>query len=117
MSLDEDERAYLVETYHRKKRIKVPNLKLHAIFHVVVENQIALGDAVPARKALARLMGQGLSRHDAVHTISSVLASHIFDLMKHGSASADPNADYNRQLENLNAEDWLKSMDEESEKD
>jgi len=31
--------------------------------------------------------------------------------MKQGSAAA-PNADYNRQLEKLNAEDWLNSLDE-----
>jgi|SRR5215813_5133949 len=112
MALDDDERGYLVENYHTKKRFKMPNLKLHAIIHVVVENQIALGDAVPAKRALARLMRQGLSRHNAVHAIGSVLASHIFDLMKHGPVSADPSADYSRQLEKLNAEDWLNSLDE-----
>jgi len=112
MALDDDERGYLVENYHTKKRFKMPNLKLHAIIHVVVENQIALGDAVPAKRALARLMRQGLSRHNAVHAIGSVLASHIFDLMKHGPVSADLSADYSRQLEKLNAEDWLNSLDE-----
>jgi hypothetical protein len=114
MALDESERDYLVEQYHRKKRIKMPNLRIHAMFHVVVENQIALGDDIPARKTLARLMREGLSRHDAVHAIGSVMASHMFNLIKHGPTSKDSNADYYRQLEELTAEGWLNSSNNES---
>jgi hypothetical protein len=114
MALDEGERDYLVEQYHRKKRIKMPNLRMHAMFHVVVENQIALGDDIPARKTLARLMTEGLSRHDAVHAIGSVMASHMFNLIKHGPTSKDSNADYYRQLEELTAEGWLNSSNDES---
>lgn len=111
MELSEDERISLVERYHKKKRIKMPNVKVHAAFHVIAENQIAMGDTIPAEKALTRLMGQGLSRHDAVHAIASVAAKHFFNVMKQESAAAS-NADYNRQLEKLNAEDWLNSLDE-----
>ena len=114
MALDEGERQYLVEQYHRKKRIKMPNSRMHAMFHVVVEDQIALGDDIPAQKTLARLMQEGLSRHDAVHAIGSVVASHMFNLIKHGSTSKDPNADYCRQLEELTAEGWLNSWHDES---
>jgi hypothetical protein len=117
MALAEDEREYLVEQYHCKNRIKMPNLRMHAMFHVVVENQIALGDDVPAKKTLARLIGEGLSRHDAVHAIGSVLASHMFNLIKHGSPGTDPNVDYYRQLNELTAEDWLNSSDDESQDD
>jgi hypothetical protein len=85
MALDEGERDYLVKQYHRKKRIKMPDLRMHAMFHVVVENQIALGDDIPARKTLARLMREGLSRHD-----------------------------YYRQLEDLTSEGWLNSSNDES---
>src|SRR5262245_13966466 len=84
MSINEAERQTLVEQYHRKKRIKMPDSSKHAMFHVVVENQIALGDDIPAKKTLARLMREGLSRHDAVHAIASVVASHLFNLIKHG---------------------------------
>src|SRR2546427_10779096 len=93
MAVDEGKREYLIEEYHRKKKIKMPNLRMHAMFHVVVENQIALGEDIPAQKTLARLMREGLSRHDAVHAIASVVASHIFNLIKHGSTSQDSNAD------------------------
>ena len=106
-TLDEDKREHLVEQYHRKKRIKMPSLRMHVMLHVVVENQIALGDDFPAEKTLGRLMREGLSRHDAVHAIASVAASHLFGLMKHGPTSKDPNADYCRKLEEVTAADWL----------
>ncbi|HEU5236242.1 MAG TPA: hypothetical protein VFU37_03825 [Pyrinomonadaceae bacterium] len=83
------------------------------MFHVVVENQIALGDDIPAQKTLARLMREGLSRHDAVHAIGSVVASHMFNLIN-GPKSKDSNADYYRQLEELTAEGWLNSSNDES---
>ena len=114
MSLDEDESASLVEQYHRKKRIKLPNAGMHATFHVVVENQIALGDEIPVKKTLARLLREGLSRHDAIHAIASVAASHIFDLMKHGTTSEDANTDYYRELEELTAESWVNSFNDDS---
>jgi hypothetical protein len=114
MALDEFEREHLIKQYHRKKRIKMPSLRMHAMFHHVVENQIALGDEIPAQKTLARLMREGLSRHDAVHAIASVVASHMFNLIKHGPTSEDSNADYYRQLEELTAEGWLNSSNDES---
>ena len=116
-TLDEDERQYLVERYHRKKRIKMPNSRVHAVFHVIVENQVALGTEIPAQKTLERLIRKGLSRHDAVHAIGSVLAGHMFDLMKHGTKDQDVNANYYRQLEELTAEGWLKSANEELEEE
>jgi hypothetical protein len=115
MALDEGVREYLVEQYHRTKRIKMPNVRMHAMFHVVVENQVALGDEIPAQKTLARLMREGLNRHDAVHAIGSVVASHIFHLLKKDRPMAkDSNADYYRQLEELSAEGWLTGWDGES---
>ena len=40
LALDEGERQMLVEAYHRRARIRPPNRRLHAVFHVIVENQI-----------------------------------------------------------------------------
>jgi hypothetical protein len=112
-ALDEDERHNLVERYHRKKRIKMPNLRVHAAFHVIVENQVALGKEIPAQETLERLMREGLTRHDAVHAIGSILAGYIFDLVKHGSKDQDVNTNYSRQLKELTAESWLNSANEE----
>lgn len=116
-ALDEDERHYLVERYHRKKRIKMPNLHVHAAIHVIVENQVALGKEIPVQKTLARLMREGLGRHDAIHAIGSVVAGHMFDLIKHGAKDQDVNAKYYYQLDELTAEGWLKSGNEELEEE
>lgn len=41
LALDEQIQIGLVEKYHRAARIKLPDLKAHAVFHVVIENQCA----------------------------------------------------------------------------
>jgi hypothetical protein len=81
LGIDEAERIALVESYHRRRRIRVPQLTLHATIHVIVENQIALGEAVVI-DALARLRAEGLTRHDAVHTAGMVLAEHIYEILQ-----------------------------------
>jgi hypothetical protein len=49
LQMEELERIALVETYHRNAGIRVPNARVHATFHVIVENQVALGDEKDAR--------------------------------------------------------------------
>jgi hypothetical protein len=114
-NLDESEHQHLVERYHRKKRIEIPNLHVHVIIHVIVESQVALDEEIPVKKTLERLMLEGLCRHDGIHAIGSVLAAYIFDLLKHDANDQDINANYYRQLEELTAESWLKSANEEME--
>jgi hypothetical protein len=81
----------------------------HAAFHVVIENQIAMGDETPAREALDRLMAEGLSRHEAVHALGSVLAETIV-ATTHGDGGEDAErsrADaYNDAIARITAEDW-----------
>jgi hypothetical protein len=112
LALGEQERMDLIEDYHRRKRIRLPNLKVHAIIHAVVENQIALGEQVPIR-TLRRLISEGLDRHDAIHAIGSVLIVHLSDLMRQVEAGttsdADPNAPYYAELERLTAKSWRQS--------
>jgi hypothetical protein len=110
-AIDEQERIRLVEDYHRHARIRLPNIKAHAAFHVVVEGQIALGDETPVKRTVQRLMAEGLDRHDAIHAVGSVLAAYIHDLW-HGpepSPGEDPNKAYYEELEKLTAEEWLRS--------
>ena len=78
LELDEQERIFLIETYHRVARIKLPNMTAHAALHAIVENQIAL-NLEPVVRAMHRLRKEGLTRHDAVHAIGSVVAEHLFD--------------------------------------
>jgi hypothetical protein len=76
LGTDEGERIELVSAYHRRQKIKLPNSQLHAVIHVVVENQLALGEETVVN-TLSRLQGEGLSRHDAIHAIGSVLAENL----------------------------------------
>lgn len=105
LALDEQERIALAEKYHRVARIKVPNDKLHAAIHVVVENQIAEGHA-PVVRAMARLTSTGLSRHDALHAIGSVLAEHLFDLFHDTPTNGSQLVNYDAAVERLTAESW-----------
>jgi len=107
LELDEQERILLIETWHRVARIKLPNLTAHAALHVIVENQIAL-DLESVVRAMDRLRKQGLTRHDAIHAIGSVVAENLFGILK-----ADQNDDavasqarYYAAVERLTAVSW-----------
>jgi uncharacterized protein len=88
--LDEQERLDLVQDYHRRARIALPNEKAHAVAHAIVENQIALGDELNVERTLRRLMAEGLDRHDAIHAIGMACIE-----LLHGAA-----------------EDWRRSADD-----
>jgi hypothetical protein len=107
LALDELERVNLVRQYHVRARVKLPNDKVHAVIHATIETQAAMGDELPVRKTLARLIEEGLDRHDAIHAVGSVLAHHLFELMHSEDTPEDPNPAYYAALEKLNAEDWL----------
>jgi hypothetical protein len=110
-AMDEQERMRLVEQFHRRAGIRLPNAKVHAVIHAVVETQIALGDELPVRRTLERLMSEGLDRHDALHAIGWVLTLHMNNLVSRPDAGseADPNHAYYAALERLTVEDWLQS--------
>ena len=111
LALDEQERSLLVEEYHRRARIDLPNVTLHASVHAVVENQLAANDE-PVIRALGRLIKQGLSRHDAVHAIGSVVAQHIFDMLQKVEDTPETSrARYYAAVERLTAAKWLDSDD------
>jgi Domain of unknown function (DUF1841) len=107
LAIDEAERIQLAQDYHQRARVRLPNEKLHAVFHVVVENQIALGDEIPVQSTLQRLMAEGLGRHEAIHAIASVLAEFMHDLVKKSEASGKSNQAYFAALQGLTAEGWL----------
>ena len=110
LAIDESERISLISAYHRKERIELPNLHAHAMFHAIVENQLAMKDQIPVHSVFERIMKEGLDRHDAVHAIASVLASYMYNLAKKNkSPSANPNEDYWAELKKLTAESWRNS--------
>jgi hypothetical protein len=111
LSLDEQERIDLAVGYHRRAKVRLPNVRVHAIAHVVVENQIALGDEIPARPTVQRLMSEGLDRHDAIHAVGSVLMESLWQLLAHPEAApnVDINSAYVAGLKRLTAAKWLRS--------
>ncbi len=112
LETDEGERIQLVEEYHRDARIPLPKRtrRLHASMHVIVENQLAANDE-PVVRALVRLMKEGLSRHDAVHAIGSLVAEEVYDLLKEHDPPETAHARYYAAIERLTAATWRASGD------
>jgi hypothetical protein len=109
MMMDEGERIQMVLAYHDENQISLPNPQLHAVIHVTVENQAAMGDEIPVAGHLGRLMEESLGRHEAIHAIGSVLAEHLYTLMKDQSSGEDVNQAYYEGLKELTAKKWLGS--------
>ncbi len=108
-SIDEQVQIRLVHDYHRRARIRLPNAMAHSIVHVVVENQIALGDETPVKRTMQRLISEGLDRHQSIHAVGSVLAGHLNDLLRAPDPGAEPISSYYVALDHLTAKDWLRS--------
>jgi hypothetical protein len=108
LRLDEQERISLIEHYHKLARIKLPNLTAHAVFHSIIENQIAEG-LEPVLRAITRLTDEGLTRHDALHAIANVAAAHIHDLFKNKDDAITSRARYIAAVERLSAKSWRNS--------
>jgi hypothetical protein len=113
LQLDEQERIDLAIMYHRRYHLPMgQSPKLHGATHVIVENQVALGDVTVVPATLARLMRDGLGRHDAIHAIGSVLIGIIFDIIAEKDApGVDINAKYGRELAGLTATSWRAQAD------
>lgn len=77
LAQNEMELMEIVQRYHRREQIPLPDERVHASYHVMVENQVALGGKTPVGEAVDRLMGEGMSRHDAIHAVGAVLAKHM----------------------------------------
>jgi len=107
LALPEARRIDLVRQYHVRARAKLPNANIHNVIQATVETQAALGEAMPVRRTLERLMAAGLTRHAALHAVGSVLTQYLFDLMHSEDTPEDPNPAYFAALEALTAEGWL----------
>jgi hypothetical protein len=105
LSTDEAERLEIILRYHKRKVLDIPNPRLHAAIHVAIENQLAEG-MPEAFQTLARLIKEGLNRHDAVHALGSVLSKQIYQISKGEVELKDPNAQYINDLKSLSAESW-----------
>ena len=107
LELDESDRIDLVIDYHISAKQPVgESERVHAVAHVIVEDQAAMGNATVVPATLDRLMREGLDRHDAVHAIGSVLMGIVFDTLKNPGKQVDINIAYGRQLAELTAASW-----------
>jgi hypothetical protein len=108
LGLDEWERIARVARFHEPRHADSSEATAHATFHVVVENQIALGDQTPVAAAVDRLTSEGLDRHEALHAVGAVFAQCYFDVVQ-GTTPRDPDAlreAYYAEVRALTAERW-----------
>jgi hypothetical protein len=110
LALDEMEQQLIVERYHKRAGVTLPSARMHAIMHAAIETQVADGRA-SAVKALERMLAEGLSRHDGIHALGSVLAKHMYAVMKDMEPFDDKA--YDADLDALSAESWLSEWREE----
>jgi hypothetical protein len=108
LALANDERTFLVEQYHRDARVRLPKRAraFHAVIHTVVENQLALEDQTIVRETLARLISEGLTRHEGIHAIGSVLVGYIQDRFNEKQPFSEQHAPYYAALKDLTAQKW-----------
>jgi len=109
LALDEQERIQLVEDYHRRARVRLPHRgrTMHAIMHAAVENQIAADDPSLVRPTIARLMAEGLDRHDAVHAVAAIMLVQTQTIVRDETAFSTER--YLSGLASLTAESWRRS--------
>jgi hypothetical protein len=103
---DEGERLAAIEAHHAAlagRHPPMPQPRLHAALHAVVESQLAQDDPPEARRALARLVAGGLGRHDAVHAIATAAADAANATLAAGKFDR---AAYARALDALTAGTW-----------
>jgi len=106
LDADEGVRIDAVLQYHKDINIRVPNIRIHAIVHQVVESQLAEG-LEPVQQKLDELMADGLCRHDAIHAIATALAGVLFNIVKNEPMQEDGNQAYFKKLATVTAKSWL----------
>lgn len=104
-SLSDEEKQRAVADYVERFETHGDAGLSHAMTHVIVEDQVSLGDETPVAGVLHRLVNEGLNRHEAIHAIGSVLEKEVANLSS-GGGQID-NDRYFEQLGDLTAVRWL----------
>ena len=109
LALGEERRIDLAVGFHEAAGVDLPDLRMHAVFHCVVETQLA-EKYQPALDALDRLQRGGLHLHDSIHAIGSVLAEHLHKIAQPQWQRnvEEHNAHYAAELGRLTAKRWRK---------
>lgn len=85
LALDDQERTALISLHHDgcfpdALHSDGANEIIHASLHKIVENQIATGKPPQVAAAVARMTGEGLRRHAALHAVMQLLAEGLGQL-------------------------------------
>jgi hypothetical protein len=86
----------------------------HVAVHLTVEEHVAAGDPPEVGEAMARLMNEGLSRHDAIHAIGTVIFD-VLDNLSGKTETFDLQA-YKQGLSELTVEKWLSYGEQEQDR-
>jgi hypothetical protein len=105
LGMDEDAQISIVREYHKTNTPERLKEDLHAAFHVMIENQLALNEK-PVRETLERLTNEGLDRHEAIHAMCAVLIEHKYDNVHRGSTGSNAKEMYYQDLARLVANEW-----------
>ena len=119
LKADEDECLQAVLAYHEDAEehddLEDEKREVHAGLHVTVENQLAANEPPAARRALDRLLAEGLDRHDAIHAIASVLLGEMVpSVREHRDFSQQA---YEKALEELTVKSWRRETSDEKGED
>jgi uncharacterized protein len=103
--LDAQERLILIEAFHRRAGDEAQSPQLHAVVHATVEDQVAAGEDIVC-DTLARLQGEGLDRHEAIHAIGSIMTKHLYAALKSKAEPGNLHDAYLAEVETLTADRW-----------
>ena len=107
LALDEQTRLDLVRLYHADHSGAAPRYeKAHYVIHVILETQLAEGIQAIV-DAFVRMQHEGLSRHDAIHAVGSILLRHLREMLKPGKDGKAAWLEYVMDVERLHASQWL----------
>jgi hypothetical protein len=112
LALDEGHRILMIESFHKEYGEYGESLKMHSIMHAVIEAQLAQ-EIEAVKDAVLRLRKDGLSRHDAIHAIGSVLAEYILEMLKKDE-SGDVNEEYFDRLSQLTKRSWYAHYEDDA---
>jgi hypothetical protein len=104
LAIDESRKLAAIEAHHRALAVDLPNPRLHAAMHAIVENQLAANAPAESRVTIERLVAAGVTRHGAVHAIGSVVAEALWSVQRR-HASVDHDAMI-AALARLDPSDW-----------
>lgn len=110
LEASESEKISLVQEFHEMNDNDLDEeaLAVHSSLHVIVENQLAMGvELLP--ETVAKLMRQGLSRHEAIHAIGAIIVDDVFAIVREEKARFSPKQ-YRRKLEKITAKRWRKGQ-------